>query len=398
MNHTKIEMLTEIDLEKIIAEWSFWDKEPPSHLSERLIELPTKLHADIALVIQGVRRCGKSTLLMQIPSKYNLPLENCFFCNFEDPRLMNDLDFNLLSRIVNLARTKKSANKPCYFFFDEIQNVKEWEKWLHTQLERPKNNFFILTGSNSRLLSGEFASALTGRHITLELFPFSFPEYKLLFPKKTLEDYIISGGFPRAITIENSYQLLQEYFRDIILRDVLKRVRARSPESIQYVVKMAFESCGSDLSYRKIAAVTSLTVDTVQTYLEACESAYLLFACQFFAFSEKKRLAREKKYYPIDSGLRFAVTNTSGRDMGKSLELMVYLKLRQTNEQVYYWKELHKGEVDFVTLNGNKITPYQVTWEGEQPRHTKSLQYFYEEFPQAEEAIFITHQNAHEFL
>jgi predicted AAA+ superfamily ATPase len=391
-------MLTETDLERIIAEWSFWDNPPPSNLSQRLIKLPPKLHSDIALVIQGVRRCGKSTLLMQIPGKYNLQLDNCFFCNFEDPRLMDNLDFNLLTQIVKLARRNKSTNTPCYFFFDEIQNVKEWEKWLHAQLERPKNNFFILTGSNSKLLSGEFASALTGRHITLELFPFSFAEYKLLFPERKLEDYTASGGFPRAITINNSYQLLQEYFNDIILRDVFRRVRARSPEAIQHVVKMVFESCGSDLSYRKIAAITSLTVDTVQTYLEACESAYLLFACHFFAFSEKKRLIREKKYYPIDSGLRLAVTNTRDRDLGKGLELMVYLKLRQTNEQVYYWKELHKGEVDFVTLNGNIITPYQVTWDEELPRHSKSLEYFYAEFPQAEEAVFITHNNAHNYL
>jgi predicted AAA+ superfamily ATPase len=391
-------MLSDDNLLAIMAEWSFWDTQPPSNLASRLIQLPTQLHADLALIVQGVRRCGKSTLLMQLPAKYNLPLAQCFFCNFEDPRLMDDLNFTVLDRIIQLARKRIDAKVDCYFFFDEIQNVQDWEKWLHTKLERPKNNYFILTGSNSRLLSGEFASALTGRHITLELFPFSFAEYKTVFPKCKLEDYAIAGGFPRPLRIENPHQLLQEYFNDIILRDVLKRVRARSPDSIKHVARMAFDSCGSDLSYRKIAAITGLTVDTVQTYLEACENAYLLFACQFFAFSEKKRHARQKKYYPIDSGLRYAVTNTTGRDIGKSLELMIYLKLRQANEQVYYWKESNKGEVDFVTLNGNEITPYQVTWKEPQPRHILGLQNFYAEFPQAKEAISITADNASQFL
>ena len=390
-------MISEQGLMTVLREWSFWDASPPAGLTRQLA-LPQTLHADLALVIQGVRRCGKSTLLSQLPKRYHVPLAQCYFCNFEDPRLINDLNHHLLSRIVTLARKNLSPEKPCYFFFDEIQNVQEWEKWLHTQLERPKHHYFILTGSNSRLLSGEFATALTGRHITLELFPFSFAEYKILFPEKTLEDYLLSGGFPRSLTFEQPYQLLQEYFNDIILRDALKRVHARTPDAIKQVAKMTFESCGSELSYRKIAAITGLTVDTVKTYLEACEDAYLLFSCHYFAFSEKKRLSKQKKYYPIDSGMRYAITSTTGRDFGKSLELMVYLRLKQTNEQVFYWQEIHKGEVDFITVNGKEIVPYQVTWEEPEQRHEKALQHFYENFPQANETIFITRHNAHEYL
>jgi len=389
--------LSEHSLIEILEDWSYWDRNPPSGLT-RQVELPQQLHTDLALIIQGVRRCGKSTLLSQLPKHYNIPSNQCYYCNFEDPRLMSDLDHKLLSRIIQLARKKIPAENPCYFFFDEIQNVQEWEKWLHTQLERPKHNYFILTGSNSRLLSGEFATALTGRHITLELFPFSFSEYKVLFPKKNIEDYLVSGGFPRPLTFEQPAQLLQEYFNDIIFRDVLKRVHARTPEAVKQVAKMTFDTCGSELSYRKIAAVTGLTVDTVKSYLEACEGAYLLFACHYFAFSEKKQLRRQKKYYPIDSGLRYAITSTSSHDLGKSLELMIFLRLKRKNEQVFYWQELHKGEVDFVTINGNKIVPYQVSLDGPLPRHEKSLQNFYEHFPQANEAVFITRDNAHEFL
>lgn len=390
-------MISDQILTEILAEWSFWDTVPRVGI-QRQIELPKHLSDDLALIIQGVRRCGKSTLLAQIPAHYGLDLQHCYYCNFEDPRLLDVMDFNLLSQIVSLARTKVPKNKPCYFFFDEIQNVRGWEKWLHTQLERPKQNYYVLTGSNSCLLSGEFATALTGRHITLELFPFSYGEYKTVFPKPVLENYLNIGGFPRPITFEHPYQLLQEYFNDIILRDVLKRVKARTSEAVKQVAKMTFDTCGAELSYRKIAAVTDLTVDTVKSYLEACEQAYLLFACPFFAFSEKKQLAMQKKYYPIDPGLRHAITSTAGRDLGKSLEIMVFLRLKQTNEQVFYWQEIHKGEVDFVAKNGKEITPYQVTWQKPQPRHQKALDYFYQAFPQANEAIFITQDNAEAFL
>lgn len=392
-------MIYNQQLTEVLEHWSFWNRKPPDSLPREL-SMPPRLQADLPLIIQGVRRGGKSTLLSQLPNYYDLPLTQCYYCNFEDPRLMNDLDHKLLSHIVALARASIPAEKNSYFFFDEIQNVQGWEKWLHTQLERPKNNYFILTGSNSHLLSGEFATALTGRYLAVELFPFSFSEYKMYFPEKELENYLVSGGFPRPLTFDPPYQLLQEYFNDIILRDVLKRVHARTPETIKQVAKMAFDSCGSELSYRKIAAITGVTVDTVKVYLEACEGAYLLFACPYFAFSEKKRLSKQKKYYPIDSGMRYAVTggSTLGRDLGKSLELMVFLRLKQTHEAVFYWQEIHKGEVDFVAVRGKTITPYQVTWLGPEPRHEKALQHFYENFPQANEAVFITRENAEDFL
>jgi len=382
---------------EVLEEWSFWDK-APQPAQKRELALPKQLHPDLALVIQGVRRCGKSTLLTQFPQHYRLPLKQCYYCNFEDPRLLSGLNHTLLKQITTLARRKTPGEKPCYFFFDEIQHVEGWEKWLHTQLERPNRNHYILTGSNSCLLSGKFATALTGRHITLELFPFSLSEYKTLFPKKSLEDYLMLGGFPRALTFENPYQLLQEYFNDIILRDVLKQVHTRTPDSIKQVVKMTYESCGSELSYRKIAAVTGLTVDTVKSYLTACEQTYLLFSCPYFAFSEKKRLARQKKYYPIDPGLRHAIVSTTGKDLGKSLELLVFLKLKQRYDNVFYWQEIHQGEVDFVVLDKQNIIPYQVSWEGIEPRHKKALQRFYETFPQASEAVIIHRKNAVDFL
>ncbi len=378
-------------------EWSFWSH-PPVSSTHRAINLPENLYTDLVLIIQGVRRCGKSTLLMQIPERYKLPWTHCYFCNFEDPRLMNDLTHEILEQMITIARADISADLPCYFFLDEIQNVVGWEKWLHSKLERPNNNYYIVTGSNACLLSGELGTALTGRHITLELFPFSYVEFKTALPEKIFEDYLRLGGFPRPLRFDNPYPLLQEYFNDIILRDVLKRVNARTPDSIKQVAKMAFDSCGSELSYRRIAAVIGLSVDTVKTYLEACEQAFLLFSCPYFAFSEKKQLQKQKKYYPIDPGMRYAITGSITPDYGKSLELLVFLNLKKISEKVYYWQETHQGEVDFVTIKDNKITPYQVTWGQPQARHEKALEHFYAKFPQAQEPLFITRDNAEAFF
>ncbi|MBH1989509.1 MAG: ATP-binding protein [Myxococcaceae bacterium] len=383
---------------EILNDWSFWEKAPSTADVHRDVELPKSLSADLVLIIQGVRRGGKSTLLQQIPAHYQFSLANCYYCNFEDPRLINCLNHELLGDIVRIARKDRPTNEPCYFFFDEIQHVFAWEKWLHMQLERPKHNYFVVTGSSSVLLSGEFDSALTGRHRTLQLYPFSFREYLKLFPERMLESYLMSGGFPRTLTHGEPKLLLQEYFNDILLRDVLRRVGARSVDPIKQVAKLAFDTCGSQLSYRKIAAITHLTVETVQNHLLACEQAYLLFNCSFFAFSEKKRLSRHKKFYPIDPGLRTAVTSNTSRDYGKALEQLVFLKLKQQCDQVYYWESPLGGEVDFVTVSGDTITPYQVTWQEAKPRHEKALGSFYESFPQANEAIIIQQQNAADFL
>ena len=231
----------------------------------------------------------------------------------------------------------------------------------------------------------------------MRLFPFNFAEYKMLFPKKKLESYIKSGGFPRALMFEDPPKLLQEYFNDIILRDVVKRVNARSSDAIKQVAKMAFESCGSELSYRKIAAVAGSNVDTVKSYLEGCEQAYMLFECPYFAFSQKKQMSRNKKFYPIDPGLHDAVTTTGNNNLGKHLETLVFLRLKQEYGKVYYWRD-DSGEVDFITLAGNTIQPYQVSWDSIKPRHGSALEDFYQNFPQANEPIFITKDNAKTYI
>jgi uncharacterized protein len=165
-------------------------------------------------------------------------------------------------------------------------------------------------------------------------------------------------------------------------------VSAKSSRPLQAVAKMVLESVGSELSLRRIAGAIQLSPDTVNHYLQACEDAYLLFSCPYFAYSEAKRIRHNKKYYAIDTALRRAVSTKVGEDSGKDFENLVYLSLRRKTADICYWKG--KGEVDFVVSTGNGITPIQVTFNQPKKRHDDALEGFFSQFPHANEAIYVT--------
>ncbi|HBF13532.1 MAG TPA: hypothetical protein DDW49_09175 [Deltaproteobacteria bacterium] len=388
-------MLDEISIEQVLNDWNYWQKDPAPSIERQVLQGPITLAPDLVLVVQGIRRCGKSTLLAQIMQKLKLDPQDCTFVNFEDPRLSDNLNSSLLDQIVSFSR-KRNHSRAHTFFFDEIQNVEQWQKWFHVRLEHPGKDCFIITGSNAALLSGELSTVLTGRHITIELFPFDFFECQKAGKGNSLSDYFISGGFPRVLTFPEPAKLLREYFADIIERDVRRHVAVRSTLVLTQLVKAVFESAGSEVSHRNLAKMLGVTADTIKTYLDACESAYILLSCPYFTFSERQRAVRNKKYYPIDLGLRKAVITQTGADKGKELETVVFHHLRKKYGQVFYWRQ--KGEVDFVVHEGQVIQPYQVSWDGMKERHEKALKEFYEVYPKANPAIQIMQSNVVDFL
>lgn len=206
----------------------------------------------MALVIQGVRRCGKSTLMAQLVERYELDPRHCTFMNFDDPRLARVQTFETLETLVSHFRARHPDTDHLYFFLDEIQGVDGWQKWLRMQLDRPTGNHFVVSGSNATLLSGELASALTGRHLTVELFPFDLEERQSA-GQATLNDYHKRGGFPEPVSMSDGDRLLRQYFEDIVERDIRERVGARSSAPIRQLAQMVFESAGSELSLRRIA-------------------------------------------------------------------------------------------------------------------------------------------------
>lgn len=381
----------------IAATWSHWEGEPPPTVPRRLA-LPDELSPSVCLVVQGVRRCGKTTLLQQLPARYGLARERCLFVNLEDPRLSGALHWRTLDALVGAWQERHPEGAELAFFLDEIQVVEGWQRWLRAQLDRPRPHRFAITGSNSQLLSGELSTSLTGRHLTVELFPFDLAELRLARRGATLEDWLHLGGFPEPLqrTPADGDLLRRQYFVDIVERDVRERIGARSSRPLRQVAQVILESAGSELSLRRLAAATGVSVDTAGSYVDACEAAYLLFSCPWFAWSERRRAHRNRKFYPVDTGLRRVVRTPGGADRGKALECATFLALRRRHDRVSYWRG--KGEVDFVVEVHGEPVPVQVSWEGAQERHHRALDEFYETFPRAREAVFVTASTFEEAL
>ena len=374
----------------IAATWSFWDHPPPPSIP-RSVKLPESLSNRIALVIQGVRRCGKSTLLTQLIGRYQLKRRDCLFVNFEDPRLAGCLRFETLERLTRAFGALRPDAHTLTVFLDEIQWVDGWERWLRAKLERPGRLQFVVSGSNAHLLSGELSSVLTGRHVTVELFPFDFTEFLRVRADGTLADYLYRGGFPEPLIGEEGDLLLRQYFLDILQRDVRERVGARSSLPLRQIAQMVFESAGSELSLRRIAAASGVAVETASAYLDACEQAYLLFSCPWFAYSERRRAQRNRKYYPVDTALRRVAVTRAGSDVGKALECATFVALKKRYSEVFYWRMTR--EVDFVVQSADGPRPIQVTVDGATQRHRRALDDFYESFPHAVEPVIVTMEN-----
>ena len=370
---------------RIAADWSHWES-PPLPSIPRSLTLPKQLRPDIALIVQGVRRAGKSTLLRQLIDRYHLDPARSLFVNFEDPRLASALDHSTLTLMVEAFEASRGGD--CTYLLDEIQWVEGWQRWLRSQLDRPRGRRFVVTGSNAHLLSGELGSSLTGRQLTVELFPFDLNEFQLARPEASLEDYLACGGFPATAVSPDRDLLLRGYFQDIIERDMRERVAARSTRPLRQLVQMLYESAGAEMSVRRAAAALGISVDTAGLYIEAAESAYLVMSCPFFAWSARKRVSRNRKFYPVDTGLRRVSVTATGQDRGKQLECATFLALRRRFHDVFYWRG--RGEVDFVIDAGRGPVPVQVSWEGPSERSQRAVDEFFAVHPQAAEPVFVS--------
>lgn len=373
------------DFLRIAEDWSHWNAAPPSSIP-RSVRLPQELRPDVALVVQGVRRSGKSTLLRQLIDRYRLDPARCLFVNFEDPRLAPALDHTTLELMVDAFETDRRGG--CTYLLDEIQWVDGWQRWLRSQLDRPSGRRFVVTGSNAHLLSGELGSSLTGRHHTVELFPLDFDEFRLARPDATLDDYLFCGGFPATVNSPDRDMLLRGYFQDIVERDMRERVAARSTRPLRQLVQMLYESAGAEMSVRRAAAALGISVDTASLYVDAAESAYLIISCPYFDWSERKRLVRNRKFYPVDTGLRRVSVTATGHDRGKQLECATLLLLRRRFREVSYWRG--NGEVDFVVDAGRGPVPVQVSWDGASERSRRAVDAFHAAHPRAAEPVFVS--------
>ena len=333
-----------------------------------------------ARIITGVRRCGKSTVVQM-----NFLKKSAFYLNFEDTSLygFDTKDFEIL----NEAIEKFSKENSCkYLCFDEIQSVNGWEIFVHRKLE--ENYLVIVTGSNASLLSWELGTRLTGRHLDYEMFPFSFQEFcvlkKLKVNTNSFSKYLTQGGFPEAIKNESD-EILQRLFDDILTRDIAVRHSIRDIRTLKILSLYLASNCGNLISGSKLSAQLGIKTNvTILEYLSYLEQCYLFFFVPKFNYSAKAQSVNPKKVYCIDTGMIQSVTLSSNADMGRMLENAVFIELRRRTKNIWYYSE-SSFECDF--LYGHDSVPenavqvcYELTSENRE-REVRGLVETCKKFP-----------------
>lgn len=340
------------------------------HKEEKFIEreLTNKalsfIRLKLPIIITGLRRAGKSTLLKILKKELKLKEKECIYIDFNDERFVN-FEVEDFQKILDFLN-EQDYSKKCYFFLDEIQEVEKWEKWIN----RIKDEYPIfITGSNSKLLSKEISTVLTGRSINLSLYPFSFKEF-LKSKRINIDEFKIDlglqarlrkeflallslGGIPKAI-IENDKRILKELYENIIYRDIIKRFTQNLEKPIKEISIYLLSNISKELSIRSLSKTIKIkNLSTLKSILDTFEKAFLFFFINKFDFSIRKQIQNPRKVYCVDNGL---VTNSGfkfSQDKGKMLENLVFIELKRQNNEVYYFHE--KKECDFVVREGIKI-------------------------------------------
>ena len=317
----------------------------------------TKSLSSHALIISGVRRCGKSTLLMQMMKV--MDPEMLLFLNFESPQLY---EFSLadFTRLDNLIAQKGAST----LFFDELQLVEGWEMYVRQKLD---DGFkVIITGSNASLLSKELGTRLTGRHITQELFPFSYSEFltfrNLAPSSESLKNYMQTGGFPEFVKNGDEEQLAA-LFEDILMRDIVTRYGIKDIKSLHRLAIYLISNIGNRIAATRLKQPLSIgATSTVLSWFSHLELSYLVSFLPMFSQSTKAQLINPRKVYAIDLGLVNVISNNMTLDLGRKLENLVFLHLRRKYTELYYFDS--KGECDFVAMkNGHVVELVQVCYE-----------------------------------
>ena len=315
-----------------------------------------QLTAGFASIITGIRRAGKSTLLLQLIQK----ITNFNYLNFEDVRIFG-FDHKDFNRLDEVFFAESNSN---FYLFDEIQIVVGWERYVRSLLDKKK--IVVLTGSNAAILGRELGTKLTGRHLKYELMPFSYPEFLKLTKQKmsytSFEDFVNRGGFPEYLKIDNE-QILQELFNDIIIRDITLRYNLRNPKLVKELALYLLSNVGKEFSYQGLKKLFNLgSVNTIISIVGYFENSYLLFTIPQFDFSYRKQVANKKKVYSIDTGLIKANSVSFSQDKGRMLENIVFTQLKRMGLEVFYFKK--ERECDFITRDSKKeLNAYQVCFE-----------------------------------
>lgn len=326
-------------------------------------------------ILTGVRRCGKSTILKMIMDKLRergIPENRIVSYRFDS---MEYEDMTAKQMYTEL-KGRISPNGKTYFFLDEMQEIQGWEKVVNSLASDFDVDLYV-TGSNSRMMSSEISTYLTGRYVSFRIYTLSFAEY-LTFkseyatvgdPRLELANYIRLGGFPAThlqnYTQDEVYTIVKDIYNSTIFSDIVKRNQVRKIDQLERVVKYTFNNVGNTFSAKSIsdylkAEHRSLDNETVYSYLEKLEKAYLLHRCSRYDLQGKELLKTQEKFYLADTSLRYSVLGYNADTVAASLENVVYLELCRRGYTVNIGKT-SDGEIDFVATRQNEKIYVQVT-------------------------------------
>ena len=329
-------------------------------------------------VLTGVRRCGKSTILKMIMEKLqterNIPANRIVSCHYDS---MEYGDMTAKQMYAHL-KGQLSPNGKTYLFLDEVQEINGWEKVVNSLASDFDVDLYV-TGSNSRMMSSEISTYLTGRYVAFRIFTLSFSEY-LMFkekydevgnPRTELADYVRLGGFPathlQKYSQDEVYTIVRDIYNSTIFSDIVKRNQVRKIDQLERVVKYTFQNVGNTFSAKSVSDYLksehrTLDNETVYSYLEKLEKAYLLHRCSRYDLQGKKILKTQEKFYLADNSLRYSILGYNADSIAASLENIVYLELCRRGYAVYVGKA-GGGEIDFVATRQNEKIYVQVTQE-----------------------------------
>ncbi len=379
---------------------------PRQRLIERSLFPPLcASHQDPGIVIiSGMRRTGKSTLLYQLGKPFP-----GYYLNFDDERLISYSveDFQRTDEIFHEIYGELDT-----YYFDEIQNVPGWERFVRRLHDHHKKIY--ITGSNAHLMSKDLGTHLTGRYYQVTLYPFSFSEFfkfkEIEYSEKdfyttrgrskimaAFNDYLYQGGIPEFLQTQNR-DYLQFLYESILYRDIIVKNNIRNDGSVKELMLFVFSNIGKSVSFNKLAdALGVKNATTIKDYFSHLEESYMVMLCRKFSYSAKNMIKANKKVYSIDNGMAHYLGLHFSGDYGRLLENLVFLELKRRNKDVYYYSE--KNECDFVVKEGRRILQgiqvcYELT-DDNRDREVNGLLDVIKEFD-LKEGLLLTHSREDE--
>ncbi len=380
------EVLSALEAQQVLRRWNRWgDGKLDSGVRRDIVEdLLVFRHSPEVVALVGPRRAGKTTVLFQIMDALEaegVEQRAMLHLNLEEPALAPAAGSALLDRLYRTWRAEIYPQGRAYLFLDEVQRITDWERWVRTRNESEDIKFFV-TGSSATLMAPEMATLLTGRHVTFSVKPLSFREVLrfqgIALPpslglageppaiQHALAHYLRWGGFPEVVLASEERRrelLLQQYFDDILFKDVALRHQIRDLETLRNLAIFLLGQTASLTSLQRLMKIFGITQETASTYCRYLEDAFLLRFLPFYTLKTAERLRRPRKVHAVDLGLRNAVCLSGAPDRGRLIESAVHNALTSGhNDGLFYWKG--EGEVDLAERRGLGITRLVQVVEG----------------------------------